>query len=94
MADIKKHPYLGVGEEFKREIRVAPREVSFSMGYWMYGNKAAFISSRKESWGFIIESAEFTEMLRTQFEVLWKLSKPIQADKRDAEIFLRELEIV
>lgn len=31
-------------------------------------------------------------MLRTQFEVMWKLSKPIQVDERDTEIFLNELE--
>lgn len=90
VVDIKKHPYLGVGDRFKREIRIAPKEVDFSMGYWIYGNKAAFISSRKESFGFILESGELTEMLRTQFEVLWKLSKPIQVNERDTEIFLRE----
>lgn len=62
------------------------------MGYWIYGNKVAFISSRKESFGFIIESAELVEMLRTQFEVLWKTSKPIKVDPKDTNLFLQELE--
>jgi len=90
--DIKKHPYLGVGTEFKREIRIAPKEISFSMGYWIYGNKTAFISSRKESFGFIIESQELVEMLLAQFELLWRLSKPIKVDPRDTSIFLEEIE--
>lgn len=77
VVEIKKHPYLGVGKEFKREIRIAPKEIDFSMGYWIYKNKVAFISSRKESFGFIIESRELVEMLLSQFEVMWKLSKPI-----------------
>lgn len=77
IVDIKKHPYLGIGEKFLREIRVAPKNIGFSMGYWIYGNKVAFISSKKEALGFIIESKELVEMLSSQFEVIWGLSKVI-----------------
>ncbi len=90
--DIKAHPYLGVGSEFKREIRIAPLEVSFSMGYWIYGNKVAFISSRKESFGFILESAEFAQMILTQFEIIWKQSTSLRVSKDDTQSFLEELE--
>lgn len=89
--DIKKYPYLGVGADFKREIRIAPKEVEFSMGYWIYKNKVAFISSKRESFGFVIESRELVEMLLTQFEVVWKLSKPIVAKPEDAAGFLKNL---
>lgn len=75
--DIKKYPFLGTGEKFLREIRVAPKDINFSMGYWIYGNKVAFISSKKEAFGFIIESKELVEMLSSQFDVMWKLSKKI-----------------
>ena len=88
---IKTHPYLGSGEKFKREIRVAPAKINFSMGYWIYGTKAAFLSSRKESVGFIIESSELVEMLRSQFEIVWNLSKPLGVNPRDTEEFAREL---
>jgi sugar-specific transcriptional regulator TrmB len=71
----KDYPYLGSGKAFKREIRIAPKEISFRMGYWIYGNKVAFLSSRKESFGYIIESREFVEMLLSQFEIIWNLSK-------------------
>ncbi len=74
---VQEHPYLGSGKEFLREIRIVPKEISFSMGYWIYGNKVVCISSRKESFGFIIESKEFAEMLGSQFDLMWQVSKPI-----------------
>ncbi|HRH93996.1 MAG TPA: helix-turn-helix domain-containing protein [Candidatus Peribacteria bacterium] len=80
--DIAKHPYLGFGEAYRREIRVAPEGIDCAMGYWIYGQKVVFISSRREAFGFTLESAELVELLRTQFELLWTLSKPIQAPDR------------
>ena len=91
VVDIKKHPYLGTGEKFLREIRIAPKDIGFSMGYWIYGNKVAFISSKKEAFGFIIESKELAEMLSSQFEVMWKLSKQIISKPSDTESFLKEI---
>ena len=88
---IKDYPYIGVGEEFKKEIRLAPKTVDFSMGYLLYENKALFLSSRKESFGFIIESKELVEMLRSQFEMIWKLSKPIIVKPEDTASFLEEI---
>lgn len=92
VVDIKKHLYLGAGGEFQREIRIAPEGIDFSMGYWIYKDKAAFISSRKESFGFIIESRELVEMLLAQFEVIWKISKALKMESEDTASFLRELQ--
>ncbi|MEM1311970.1 MAG: helix-turn-helix domain-containing protein [Patescibacteria group bacterium] len=75
--DVDKYPYLGIGAEFMREIRIAPKNVDFNMGYWIYGDKVVFISSKSESFGFSIVSQEFVELLKTQFEMLWKKSKAI-----------------
>lgn len=91
VVDIKKHPYLGSGEDFKREIRIAPDTVDISMGYWIYGHKIAFISSRKESFGFIIESAELVQTLKAQFELLWQQSTKLQTDPKDSSEFIKEL---
>ena len=88
---MKTHPYLGTGEAFRREIRIAPKEIDFSMGYWIYNNKAAFISSRKESFGFIIESRELVGMLLSQFRLVWKASKPIYSKPQETEAFIREV---
>lgn len=89
--DVKRYPFLGVGEESKREIRVAPPEVDFSMGYWIYRNKVIFISSRKESFGFTIESRELADMMLSQFGMIWKVSKPIQHKPEDVADFLNEV---
>lgn len=87
--DIKTHPFLGVGEKFLREIRVAPKEIDFEMGYWIYENKVVFLSSVKESFGFIVESMELVEMLSSQFEMIWKTSKTITVPKRYTDPFLK-----
>ena len=88
---IKDHPYFGAGKEFKREIRIAPTQIDFTMGYWIYGNKIVFVSSRKESFGFIVESLEFAEMLKSQFEVMWGISKKLEISEADTASFLQEL---
>jgi sugar-specific transcriptional regulator TrmB len=77
--DIEQHPYLGSGPEFYRQIRIAPKDMDFSMGYWIYADKVAFISSKRESFGFTIQSPELVELLMTQFDVVWQISKPIES---------------
>lgn len=89
--DVQKYPYMGVGEKFFREIRIAPKEINFSMGYWIYENKVAFISSKKESFGFIIESKEFAEMMASQHEAIWKVSKKIVVPEGHTKEFLDEI---
>lgn len=89
--EIAQHPYLGWGQEFKREIRVAPKDIRFTMGYWAYKNKVAFLSSKAESFGFIIESPEMVAMLKAQFDAIWVISRQMPFDKSDVEEFLRDL---
>jgi sugar-specific transcriptional regulator TrmB len=69
--DFEEYPWLRSNSAQKREIRFFPKEINFSMGFMIYGTKAAFISSKKESFGFIIESQEFAEMLKSLFEFFW-----------------------
>lgn len=89
---VKDHPYLGVGDVFKREIRIAPKGITTSMGYWIYGNRVACISSRRESFGFIIESSEFSGMLRTQFDLLWDTSTPLEVRPQDTASFIETIQ--
>ena len=86
--EIKNFQFLGSGELFRREIRLAPEELSFSMGYWFYANKVAFLASRREGFGFIIESEELVETLKAQFEVVWKISKTLRSKPDDVKDFL------
>jgi HTH-type transcriptional regulator, sugar sensing transcriptional regulator len=78
MPDFNKFPYLKSSQELKREARVAPKGVNFSLGYGIYGNTVRFISSAKESFGYLIESAELAEMMTGQFDLIWQQSKPIK----------------
>lgn len=89
--DISKDIFLAPGKEVKREVRIAPDGVDFSMGYWAYGNKVIFMSSKKENFGFIVESRELRMLLKTQFEILWNISKPIKENQESSKKFLEEM---
>lgn len=89
--DITKDIFLAPGKEVKREVRIAPEGVDFSMGYWAYGNKVIFMSSKKENFGFIVESKELRQLLKTQFEILWNISKPLKEDAEASKKFLDDI---
>lgn len=90
-SDITKDTFLAPGKEVKREVRIAPENVDFSMGYWAYGNKVIFMSSKKENFGFIVESKELRQLLKTQFEILWNISKPLKEDVESSKKFLDDI---
>lgn len=75
IVDTEKYPFMDSGQTHLREVRIAPKNINFKMGYWVYGNKVAFVSSIEENYGFIIESRELVEVLKSQFEVVWSKSK-------------------
>ena len=68
---IKSHPFKNGNK----------RVAIMTLIYFLYKNKAAFISSSKENFGFIIESQEFVEIFKSQFEFLWKSCKPIKNEE-------------
>jgi HTH-type transcriptional regulator, sugar sensing transcriptional regulator len=59
-----------------RELRFCPAESVFSMTTYIYDEKVAFISSRRENFALTIESAEFAATHRHLFEALWSTSMP------------------
>jgi hypothetical protein len=73
----KQFPFLKTTPEWQREVRVAPDNIDFSLGYTIYGNTVRFISSSQENFGFLVESQELAEMMKRQFEVIWKMAKPL-----------------
>ena len=85
----KDQPALGSGKAFLREIRVAPKQMIWDMGYWNYADKVAVISSRKETFGFIISSRDFSQLLRAQFDLIWSLSKEIKPEPKHTAEFLK-----
>jgi sugar-specific transcriptional regulator TrmB len=74
--DIKKYPFLGAGEEHLRDLRFAPKGMTWSMGYWMYEDKVIFLSSEKEGFGFVVRSKDFADLIKLQFEEIWRVSRP------------------
>jgi len=86
---LKDHPALGVGKGFLRDIRVAPKRMVWDMGYWSYADKVAFISSRKETFGFIISSKDFAQLLKAQFDIIWDMSKPLKPEPEHTDAFLK-----
>lgn len=90
-SDVEKNIFLAPGKEVLREVRLAPAGIDFSMGYWAYANKVMFMSSKAENFGFIVESKELRQLLKTQFEILWKISEPLQSAPETAKKFLAEI---
>ena len=73
--DPAKHPWLGAGQSFLREIRLAPPDINPTMGYWIYGSQVAVLSSPQECFGFVLESNEFARLMQMQHNVLWEQSQ-------------------
>jgi hypothetical protein len=57
------------------DVRFLPKGSESSMTSIIYDSKTAFISSSREAFGCIVESAEFSKLQRMQFQALWHTSK-------------------
>jgi len=77
LSEVKKHSFLKDATQ-KRQARVAPVSVDFSLGYSIYGNTVRFISSSRENFGFLVESSELAAMMKSQWEIIGNLSRPIK----------------
>ena len=74
--DSEEYPYLKADEEHLRDLRFAPEGMTWNMGYWLYEDKVAFLSSEKEGFGFVVQSKDFSNLMKLQFEEIWKISVP------------------
>lgn len=79
---VKQNKFLKPNQAEKREARIAPANIDFSLGYTIYGNTVRFLSSAKENFGFLVQSRELATMMTNQFEVIWNTSKPYPPSKR------------
>ena len=89
--NFKEYPFMGVGKGFLRELRTAPKGLTWDMSHWVYEDKTAFISTGNETFGFIVQSRDFANFMRAQFEVIWPLSKPIKPEPKHTDRFLETL---
>lgn len=63
-------------EKTLRKVRFTPYEIDLPNTIAIYDNKVAVISSRKEGFGFIIESEDYTKSMKVFYDLLWNISKP------------------
>lgn len=69
-------PIWPSSQEQRRELRYAPPAYTLAMTCFIYGNKVALISSARESYGMIIDSAEFAAFQAAMFDAMWSQSTP------------------
>ncbi|PIR86886.1 MAG: hypothetical protein COU11_03465 [Candidatus Harrisonbacteria bacterium CG10_big_fil_rev_8_21_14_0_10_49_15] len=63
-----------------REMRWAPSGMEFPITTYVYDNKVMILSSKRETFGLIIESADIAAAHRHYFSALWQLSTPDRPD--------------
>ncbi len=91
IVDINEFPFLGISPRHLRTLRIAPMDMTWNMGHSIYEDKVAFISSHKETFGFIVQSKDFAELMKAQFEVVWNISKPFDYTPPEKDAFLDTL---
>lgn len=73
--EVKKEDWPTSNEQL-RVLRYAPSEMNFDMTTYLYDQKIGLISTEKENFGIIIESAEFSRTMNNLFDALWQISSP------------------
>ncbi len=75
--DLNENIFIGSSnlKESLREIKILPKNIDFTMGYGVYGNKVAFISSQRENYAYVIDSKELSETMKNHFNYFWEISK-------------------
>ncbi|MBD3359280.1 MAG: hypothetical protein GF365_01045 [Candidatus Buchananbacteria bacterium] len=67
---------FGHGQKFLRDLKFFPLEITEPFNnIVIFDNKVAITSSKKESYGVIIESAELATTLKYIWQVVWEVSK-------------------
>lgn len=60
------------GKECLREVKFMPREFSFSSNIYIYGDKVALFSLKKDILAIIIENKEISEFLKIFLNFMWE----------------------
>lgn len=72
--DKEVHHSTHTDAKLLRTVKIGSPDVSFPGMMMIYDNKVAFASTKKENFGFVLESEDFTHMMKQYFEVLWGMS--------------------
>jgi HTH-type transcriptional regulator, sugar sensing transcriptional regulator len=72
-SEYKEQTTTSYGRELT-EVGYVPPNFTFSLNMGIYDEKVIFYSSKKESFGFMVESKEFSQVMRMMYENLWQHS--------------------
>lgn len=61
-----------------RDVRFSPKGITIPNAIGIYDNKVAILSSRKEGFGFIIESEDYAQSMKELYKLLWDKSKTVE----------------
>lgn len=67
--------YIG-GPENLRLVRYAPKGFSMPYTIYIFSKRVAFISTKKDLFGFIVESQDLSISMKALFDVVWNISSP------------------
>lgn len=78
-------------EKGKRLTQIAytPDKYTFSLSMQIYDDTVAFYSSQKESYGFKVESREFTQVMRVLYEIAWEHSGKLNVESHLGQAVLK-----
>lgn len=65
------------GEEELREVRLAPKGMIFPLVTFVYDNKVIILSSKRETFGLVMESHDIALAHQNYFKALWQISSPL-----------------
>lgn len=88
IVDLEQNQFLGVGPKHLRTMHVGLPGMNWPMSYWLFVDKVAFISSKREGFSMLVTSQDFAELMRVQFEALWKITKPFVPPKYQDDFLL------
>lgn len=63
-------------EKTLRIVRFTPPEINIENTIGIYDDKVAVISSRKEGFGFVVESKDYANSMKIFYDLLWNICKP------------------
>ena len=75
LTEKKRAPHIFETDATDVQRRYIKKARATGMGYIIYKNKVMFLGSSRETFGFIVDSSEFSTLQRMQFEVLWESAR-------------------
>jgi len=72
-------------EKTLRQVRFSAEEIDIPNTIAIYDNKVAIMSSKKEGFGFIIESEDYAKTMTVLYNTLWSASKEFGLPGRESK---------